>query len=61
MLGVFMASLLFHVDMRCYFVLVDKGWIVVVIPDCHLDCIWNELQPRIGRLSDSAVHPHTLK
>lgn len=35
MLGVFMASLLFHVDMRCYFVSVDKGWIVVVIPDCH--------------------------
>ena len=29
-------------------------WFVVAIPGCQLDCIWNELQSRNGRLpSDS--------
>ena len=51
MLGVLMTLLLFHVDMRYYLCQVDKGWIVVVIPGCQLDCIWNEVQSRIGRLT----------
>ena len=50
MLGVFTTLLLFHVDMR-YLCQVDKGWIVVAIPGCQLDYIWNELQSRIGRLT----------
>ena len=51
MLGVFTILLLFHVDMRYYLCQVDKGWIVVAIPGCQLDYIWNELQSRIGRLT----------
>ena len=51
MLGIFMTLLLFHVDMRYYLCQVDKGWIVVAIPSCQLDYIWNELQSRIGRLT----------
>lgn len=51
MLGVFTTLLLFHVNMRYYLCQVDKGWIVVVIPGCQLDYIWNELQSRIGRLT----------
>ena len=35
MLGVFLTLLLFHVDMR-YLCQVDKRWIVVAIPGCHL-------------------------
>ena len=26
----------------------DKGWIVMAILDCQLDCTWNELQSRKG-------------
>lgn len=51
MLGVFTILLLFHVNMRYYLCQVDKGWIVVAIPGCQLDYIWNELQSRIGRLT----------
>ena len=51
MLGVFMTLLLFHVAMRYYLCQVDKGWIVVTIPGCQLDYIWNELQSRIRRLT----------
>ena len=51
MLGVFTALLLFHVNMRYYLCQVDKGWIVVAIPGCQLDNIWNELQSGIGRLT----------
>ena len=51
MLGVFTTLLLFHVNMRYYLCQVDKGWIVVAIPGCQLDYIWNELQSRIGRLT----------
>ena len=51
MLGVFTTLLLFHVNMRYYLCQVDKGWIVVAIPGCQLDNIWNELQFGIGRLS----------
>ena len=51
MLGIFTILLLFHVDMRYYLCQVDKGWIVVAIPGCQLDYIWNELQSRIGRLT----------
>ena len=51
MLGVFTTLLLFHVNMRYYLCQVDKGWIVVAIPGCQLDNIWNELQFRIGRLT----------
>lgn len=51
MLGVFTTLLLFHVNMRYYLCQVDKGWIVVVIPGCQLDYIWNELQSGIGRLT----------
>ena len=50
MLGVFTTLLLFHVNMR-YLCQVDKGWIVVAIPGCQLDNIWNELQSGIGRLT----------
>ena len=50
MLGVFTTLLLFHVNMRYYLCQVDKGWIVVAIPGCQLDNIWNELQSGIGRL-----------
>jgi hypothetical protein len=46
-----MTLLLFHVNMRYYLCQVDKGWIVVTIPGCQLDYIWNELQSRIGRLT----------
>ena len=51
MLGVFTTLLLFHVNMRYYLCQVDKGWIVVAIPGCQLDNIWNELQSVIGRLT----------
>ena len=53
MLGVFttLLLLLFHVNMRYYSCQVDKGWIVVAIPGCQLDNIWNELQSGIGRLT----------
>ena len=51
MLGVFTPLLLFHVNMRYYLYQVDKGWIVVAIPGCQLDNIWNELQSGIGRLT----------
>ena len=51
MLGVSVTLLLFHVNMRYYLCQVDKGWIVVAIPGCQLDYIWNELQSRIGRLT----------
>ena len=51
MLVVLMTLLLCHVDMRYYLCQVDKGWIVVAIPGCQLDYIWNELQSRIGRLT----------
>ena len=51
MLGAFTTLLLFHVNMRYYLCQVDKGWIVVAIPGCQLDNIWNELQSRIGRLT----------
>lgn len=51
MLGVFTTLLLFHVNMRYYLCQVDKGWIVVAIPGCQLDNIWNELQSGIGRLT----------
>ena len=51
MLGVFTTLLLFHVNMRYYLCQVDKGWIVVAIPGCQLDNIWNELQFGIGRLT----------
>ena len=51
MLGVFTTLLLFHVNMRYYLCQVDKGWIVVAIPGCQLDYIWNELQFGIGRLT----------
>ena len=51
MLGLFTTLLLFHVNMRYYLCQVDKGWIVVAIPGCQLDYIWNELQSRIGRLT----------
>jgi hypothetical protein len=47
MLGVFTTLLLFHVNMRYYLCQVDKGWIIVVIPGCQLDYIWNELQFRL--------------
>ena len=49
MLGIFTTLLLFHVNMRYYLCQVDKVWIVVAIPGCQLDYIWNELQSRIGR------------
>ena len=51
MLGIFTTLLLFHVNMRYYLCQVDKGWIVVAIPGCQLDNIWNELQSGIGRLT----------
>ena len=51
MLGVFTTLVLFHVNMRYYLCQVDKGWIVVAIPGCQLDNIWNELQSGIGRLT----------
>lgn len=51
MLGVFTTLLLFHVNMRYYLCQVGKGWIVVAIPGCQLDNIWNELQSGIGRLT----------
>ena len=51
MLGVFTTLLLFHVNMRYYLCQVDKGWIVVAIPGCQLDNIWNNLQSGIGRLT----------
>jgi hypothetical protein len=51
MSGIFMTLLLFHVDIRYYLYQVDKGRIVVAIPGCQLDYIWNELQFRIGRLT----------
>ena len=51
MSGVFTTLLLFHVNMRYYLCQVDKGWIVVAIPGCQLDNIWNELQSGIGRLT----------
>lgn len=51
MLGVFTTLLLFYVNMRYYLCQVDKGWIVVAIPGCQLDNIWNELQSGIGRLT----------
>jgi hypothetical protein len=51
MLGVFTTLLLFHVNMRYYLCQVDKGWIVVAIPGCQLDYIWNEPQSRIRRLT----------
>ena len=51
MLGVCTTLLLFHVNMRYYLCQVDKGWIVVAIPGCQLDNIWNELQSGIGRLT----------
>ena len=51
MLGVLTTLLLFHVNMRYYLCQVDKGWIVVAIPGCQLDNIWNELQSGIGRLT----------
>ena len=51
MLGIFMTLLLLHVDMRYYLCQVDNGWIVMAIPGCQLDYIWNELQSRIGRLT----------
>ena len=51
MLGVFTTLLLFHVNMRYYLCQIDKGWIVVAIPGCQLDNIWNELQSGIGRLT----------
>ena len=51
MLGVFTTLLLFHVNMRYYLCQVDKGWIVVAIPGCQLDNIWNEPQSGIGRLT----------
>ena len=51
MLGVFTTLLLFHVNTRYYLCQVDKGWIVVAIPGCQLDYIWNELQSGIGRLT----------
>ena len=51
MLGVFTTLLLFHVNMRYYLCQVDKGWIVVAIPGCQFDNIWNELQSGIGRLT----------
>ena len=43
--------LLFRVDMRYYLCQVNKEWIVVAIPGCQLDNIWNELQSGIGRLT----------
>ena len=51
MLVLFTILLLFHVDMRYYLCQVDKGWIIVAIPGCQLDYIWNELQSRVGRLT----------
>ena len=51
MLGLFTTLLLFHVNMRYYLCQVEKGWIVVAIPGCQLDNIWNELQSGIGRLT----------
>jgi hypothetical protein len=39
-----MTWILFHLDMRYELCQVDKGWIVMAIPDCQLDYIWNELQ-----------------
>ena len=51
MLGIFTTLLLFQVNMRYYLCQVEKGWIVVAIPDCQLDYIWNELQSRIGKLT----------
>jgi hypothetical protein len=29
----------------------DKGWIIMAIPGCQLDYIWNELPSGIGRLT----------
>jgi hypothetical protein len=55
MLGVFTNLLLVHENMRYYLCQVDKGWIVVAIPGCQLDYIWNELQSRIGKLTS---HPY---
>ena len=46
-----MTLLLFHMDMRYYLCQDDKGQIVMAIPGCQLDDIWNELQSRIGRLT----------
>jgi hypothetical protein len=43
MLGIFMTFLLFQVDMRHSLCQVEKGWIVVAIPGCQLDDIWNAL------------------
>jgi hypothetical protein len=51
MFGAFIALLLFHVDMRYYLCQLVKGWIVVDIPGCQCDYIWNELQSKIGRLA----------
>ena len=48
MLGIFMSLLLFNLDMIYYLCQVDKGWIIIAIPGCQLDYIWNELQPRNG-------------
>jgi hypothetical protein len=39
-----MTLLLSHVHTRYYLCQVDKEWIVVAIPGCQLDSIWNELQ-----------------
>ena len=43
-----MTWLLFYLDLRYDLCQVDKEWIMMVIPGCHLDYIWNELQPRNG-------------
>jgi hypothetical protein len=51
MLGIFMSLLLLHVNVRYYLCPIDKGWIVMFIPGCQLDYIWNELQSRIGGLT----------
>jgi hypothetical protein len=47
MLVIVTTLLLFHVNMRYYFCQVDKEWIVVPIPGCQLEYIWNELQSRL--------------
>ena len=47
-LGVLMPWLLFHLDIIYDLCQVDKEWIVMTIPGCHLDYIWNELQSRNG-------------
>ena len=30
---------------------INKGLIILAVPSCQLDYIWNELQSRIGRLT----------